>query len=152
MDMENGDKKMVRKKIKKSDKNISHVKKDTFISMSIWEREYSLPVKFDCYADETVTDEQVEMFSTFSSNPEWINNAKSAVEEYCFDSVKEDNTNNQKENIFSYIKPDYIYVVNDSVCPRVALMCNYRYDPEHGLAIVFDSQGQVTIGLQDIVL
>ena len=31
-------------------------------------------------------------------------------------------------------------------------MCKYRYDEEHGLAVVFDSERKVTVGDQDIIL
>ena len=31
-------------------------------------------------------------------------------------------------------------------------MCKYRYDEEHGLAVVFYSEGKVTVGDQDIIL
>ena len=31
-------------------------------------------------------------------------------------------------------------------------MCKYRYDPEHGLAVVFSHEGKVSVGIQDIIL
>ena len=31
-------------------------------------------------------------------------------------------------------------------------MCKYRYDIEHGLAVVFATDGSVTVGLQDFIL
>ena len=35
---------------------------------------------------------------------------------------------------------------------KVAVMCNYKFDPEHGLAIIFTHEGKVTVGSQDIIL
>ena len=60
--------------------------------------------------------------------------------------------NIKKDNIFSYIKPDYLFVKRDDECPRVALMCKYRYEPENGLAIVYSSDGKAKVGIQDIIL
>ena len=34
----------------------------------------------------------------------------------------------------------------------VALMCNYKFDMEHGLAIVFENEQFKTVGPQDIIL
>ena len=62
-----------------------------------------------------------------------------------------DNENNRKDNIFSYIKPEYLFVKREDH-PRVALMCKYRYDMEHGLAVVFAADGGITVGTQDIIL
>ena len=58
----------------------------------------------------------------------------------------------KKDNIFSYVKPDYLFVKNETKYHKVALMCKYRYDEEHGLTVVFDSEGKVTVGDQDIIL
>ena len=35
---------------------------------------------------------------------------------------------------------------------KIAIMCNFKYDMEHGLAIVFENEEFVTVGPQDIVL
>lgn len=118
----------------------------------IWKREFSLPVRYDCYKGETVTEAQISALKNFLSHEEWITMAKADVEAYCKESVSKDAENNKKDNIFSYIKPDGIFVKRDEDQPRVALMCNYRYDPEHGLAIVFAYDGTVEVGLQNIIL
>jgi len=34
----------------------------------------------------------------------------------------------------------------------VAIMCKYKYDIEHGIAIVFFSDGKIEVGTQDIIL
>ncbi len=84
-------------------------------------------------------------------HPEWIVAAKAQVVRFCKEEVLADNENNKKDNIFSYIKPDYLFVKREDH-PRVALMCKYRYDMEHGLAVVFDTDGSVKVGTQDIIL
>ena len=68
------------------------------------------------------------------------------------EQVQEDADNQKKDNIFSYIKPDYLLIKRDAENPRVAMMCKYRYEPEHGLTVVFPHDGQIVVGIQDIIL
>lgn len=121
------------------------------LNISIWERMFSLPVEYDCYDDEVVTDAQKNAIKVLTIHPEWIVAAKAQVVSFCKEEVLADDENNKKDNIFSYIKPSYLFVKREDN-PRVALMCKYRYDIEHGLAIVFATDGSVTVGLQDIIL
>jgi hypothetical protein len=109
-------------------------------------------VKFDCYSGEQVTKEQVEALENFENHPEWISNAKPVVETFCSKKVAEDLENQKKDNIFSYLKPDYLFIKRDSRSPRVAIMCKYRYDMENGLAVVFSNSGSASVGLQDSIL
>ena len=96
--------------------------------------------------------EQTHAAEAFASHLDWVEKAKQQVESYCKEDVEEDDRNQKKDNIFSYIKPETVFVTREKTHPRVALMCQYRYDPEHGLAIVFSKDGHVDIGSQDIVL
>ena len=121
------------------------------LNIAIWERTFLLPVEYDCYDDEVVTDAQKSAVKTLTMHPEWIVSAKSQVERFCREEVIADSENNKKDNIFSYIKPDYLFVKREDY-PRVALMCKYRYDMEHGLAVVFATDGSVTVGYQDFIL
>lgn len=121
------------------------------LNISIWERTFLLPVEYDCYDDEVVTAAQKSAVKTLTIHPEWITSAKEHVERFCREEVIADSENNKKDNIFSYIKPDYLFVKREDH-PRVAIMCKYRYDIEHGLAVVFATDGSVTVGLQDFIL
>lgn len=123
-----------------------------FLEVSIWERAFTLPVEYDCYEGEEVTKAQIQAIKRFKSHAEWIEQSKSIVEEYCREQVMNDDENAKKDNIFSYIKPECLFVKRDKENPRIAMMCKYRYDLEHGLAVVFSSDGKVTVGIQDIIL
>lgn len=111
-----------------------------------------MPVEYDCYADEEVTEKQLRAVENFANCPEQINSSKEKVEAFCHDQLIADDGNENKGNIFTYVKPEYVFVKRDSFSPRVALMCRYRYDPEHGLAVVFQQDGNIVVGLQDIIL
>ena len=121
------------------------------VDMNIWGRDFDLKVEFDCYRGEKVTKSQEEALKKFVKNVDIINKSRKILEKYCEKSVYADDENQKKDNIFSYIKPEYIYVKREEK-PRVAIMCKYKYDMEHGLAIVFEDGGNITIGLQDEIL
>ena len=121
------------------------------ISMIIWGREFILPIEYRCYDDEPVSKEQQNAVDVLRSHPEWVEQAKNAVEKYCRDLVIEDVDNGKKDNIFSYVKPEYLFVKHEDK-PRVAIMCKYRYDMEHGLAVVFSADGDIAVGPNDIIL
>ncbi len=123
-----------------------------FLEITIWGRLFTLPVEYDCYEGEEITEAQIQALKQFRTHTEWIEQSKSAVENYCKEQVMSDDENNKKDNIFSYIKPECLFVKRDKENPRIALMCKYRYDLEHGLAVVFSSDGEVAVGLQDIIL
>ena len=122
------------------------------LEVIIWGRSFTLPIEYDCYEGEEVTKAQIRALKHFKTHTEWIKQSKSIVENYCREQVKSDDENTKKDNIFSYIKPECLFVKRDKVNPRIALMCKYRYDLEHGLAVVFSAEGKVTVGMQDLIL
>ena len=122
------------------------------LRITIWDREFTLPVKYDCYKGEEVTSEQKASFQSFTEHPEWIETAKILVEDYCKEAVLQDEQNNKKDNIFSYVMPDYIFVRRSKKKPKVALICKYRYDFEHGLAVMFAMDGTVNVGNQELLI
>lgn len=51
--------------------------------------------------------------------------------------------------IFRFVVPESIFVKRDG---RIALMCRYKFDIDHGIAIVFKDNNIVDVGQQDIIL
>ena len=122
------------------------------INLTIWGREFSLPIIYECYDCETITEEQQKAAESFAAHPERIDSVKHKVEDYCKEKVLDDSENENKDNIFSYVKPERLLVKHDQISPRTALMCKYRYDQEHGLAVVFNTDGSTVVGSQDIII
>ena len=122
------------------------------LKITIWNREFTLPVIYDCYKGEKVTPEQKASFQSFTEHPEWIKAAKVLVEDYCKEAVLQDEQNIKKDNIFSYVIPDYIFVRRSKEKPKVALICKYRYDFEHSLAVMFAMDGKVNVGNQELLI
>ena len=54
------------------------------------------------------------------------------------------------DNIFKYVVPAYVFVVRDEEHRTVALICYYKFDPEHGLAMLFENEELKEIGEEDI--
>lgn len=121
------------------------------LSISIWGRDFELPVNYNCYEGENVTEDQIQLLNKFIEHPEWIQTSKYIVENYCRQQVLDDEENQKKDNIFSYIKPVSVFVKHVKK-PKIALICKYRYDEEHGLAIMFDQEENITVGSEDIIL
>lgn len=122
------------------------------ITISIWDREFELPVTFEHFSDETVTKEQEKALKKFTSHKKWIVKSKETTEAYCKEMVSQDDKNEKKDNIFSYLKPERIFVTRSEPHPEVAIMCKYRYDLEHGLAVVFSNNGDTRVVIQDEIL
>lgn len=122
------------------------------LECTIWGREFFLPIDFDCFDDEEPYNAQKNSLEKFLANIQWISESKQLLENFCRDKVLEDDTNEKKDDIFSYIKPDYVFVKREKKNARVALMCKYRYDQEHGLALIFTYKGEVSVARQDDVL
>ena len=122
------------------------------IDIKIWGRDFSLKVEYDCFKGETVTNGQNKLLDDLLLNESWIEESKKDVEKFCKKALEKDETNNKKDNMFSYVKPDYIFVKRDDKKPRIAIMCKYKYDIEHGIAVVFSDKGEISVGIQDIIL
>ena len=118
----------------------------------LWGREFFLPVVYESYEGEKASREQLSALEDFSKHDDWIAKARMEIESLCREQVMGDDDNTKKDNIFSYIKPEAILVKREKKNPRIALICKYRYEPEHGLAVVFTHEGKITVGIQDIIL
>lgn len=118
-------------------------------SIRIWNRDFDLDVVYDCYAGEDILDEQKKAFKAFLANKKMIDSSKVNVERYCLSQNKAEIGSDTIENIFKYVMPASIYVKRDGC---VAIMCRYRFDEEHGIAVVFGEGKVKEVGPQDIIL
>ena len=118
-------------------------------NLVIWGREISVNVIFDCYKGEEISDVQKMALNDFIANLSALEDAKAKVEQYCISENKLDGV----QNIFQIVMPRSLYVkrTNDNT-KVVSVLCAYRFDTEHGLAIVFKDNVFEKIGPQDIVL
>lgn len=121
------------------------------IKMNIWGRDFDLPVMIKQFKGRDITDEQNDAVEKFESSEKMVNAAKDEVEKYIIKNGLKDAGVDSVDNIFKYVIPKTISVPK-SKKRIVAIMCNFKFDMEHGLAIVFEDEKLKKIGPQDIVL
>jgi len=107
--------------------------------MKIWNRDFDINIVFDVYDGEEVLQEQKSALEAFGNAEDELLSDTSEVEKYCI-------KNNQKEigdtvsNIFKYVIPTTLLICRKAGTHKVALLCNYRFDEEHGIALVFENE------------
>ena len=107
--------------------------------ITIWDRAFDLSVVYECYAGEEVLESQREAFAMLEDNEKEVADSLAAVKKYVqktgADQLKDDGI----ENIFKYVMPKSIFVPHTKKHRIAAIMCNYKFDMEHGIAVVFEN-------------
>lgn len=119
--------------------------------ISIWDRKLKMKIDLDCLDDEVATELQKETLSSFIDNFKILDDALPYVKDYCL-AEKEMRDNDFKSDIFSYVIPKTIFVPREDKKKTVAILCDYYFDKEHGLAIVFENQKFKKIAPQDEII
>ena len=120
--------------------------------MTVWNRRMDLEVVFDRYAGENVLINQEKALDSLISNWAAVDRCLEDVKRYCLENGGGVVTDERVDNVFKYVKPESLFVPRRQRKRTVAIMCSFRPDPEHGLAIVFENEKLTKIGPQDIVL
>lgn len=121
----------------------------TNIELKLWGRSFNLPIAYDWFEDEEeLLPSQKEAITILSSDNQVIDTVLPNVKKYVlqFNSDK-----NEVDNIFKYIIPQKIYVLRKEE-PSFAVFCDFKFDLEHGIAIVFENNSFSKIVPQDDVL
>ena len=121
------------------------------INTEIWGREFELPVIVKQFKGKEITDTQKEAVESFENNLNILNSVKDEVEKYITNNGLKENGIDKVDNIFKYVIPKSISVPKSNK-RVVAVMCNYKFDMEHGLAIIFEDEKLMEIGPQDLIL
>ncbi|WP_026836124.1 DUF6985 domain-containing protein [Eubacterium xylanophilum] len=122
------------------------------IEYNLWGREFDLDITYDCYSDEEVLESQKEAVKSFLRFSKETDDALESVKEYCLTNNRKEIGSNNIDNIFKYVVPQYLFVPRDEMHQTVAIMCNYKFDLEGGMAIVFQNGKLLDIGKQEIIL
>lgn len=122
------------------------------VKITIWGREFNLPVEFDIRDDEEVSPNQIEAVNKLIASKEDIKSSIYEVVDYCSKKNPREFKYDNKGNIFKYVMPKYLFVPNDKHNHIVAIMCNYKFDSDNGIAVVFKNEKFSSIGNQDSIL
>ena len=124
------------------------------IVMITWGKEITLEVRFDLLDDERVTSKQAYALGAIFVLWGAVNGALDALKSYCLendgDMLASECGTARIDDIFDIVEPYSLFVVRDDSKRSVALMCHYRLDPEHGLALLFENERLTKIGPEDI--
>lgn len=119
-------------------------------TVTIWGRDFDLDVIYESYPGEEVLDSQKDAFEQLN-NAELIDTALAAVKGYV-EKTATAQIDSPIENIFKYVMPKKVFVPHTTKAPKVAIMCSYKFDMEHGIAVVFENGKFSEVGEQDIIL
>lgn len=116
-------------------------------NIRIWGRDFSLPIDYDIFDDEKMTDDQKNALADFLK----IKNVSGEqdVIKYCL-KENPDEIQVPVTNIFTFVMPASIYVCREN--GLIALLCDYKYNIEHGIAVVYKDGLVTEVGTQDLVL
>lgn len=119
--------------------------------LNLWNREFELFISYSCYPGEEVTDIQTDAAKEFCEDTSVALSALDALKQYIEKSSDMAVRASEIDNIFKYVMPKSIFV------PRaekkvIAIICNYKFDIENGIAVVFENGTLKEIGPQEIIL
>lgn len=119
--------------------------------LNLWNRDFELFISYSCYPGEEVTDIQTDAAKEFCEDTSVALAALDALKLYVEKSSDVSVRACEIDNIFKYVMPKSIFV------PRadkkvVAIICNYKFDIENGIAVVFENGTLKEIGPQEIIL
>lgn len=121
------------------------------IDLVIWGKMISLPVEYSDSVKMGTAEKTAISIKEFSFNSADITNKSiTAVKSYVNKSA-EAIGETVTGNLFDYITPHMMLVGIDEGSTNIALLCGFKYDPEHDIAIIFREQLFVEVGSQDLV-
>ena len=119
------------------------------ISLSIWDREFTLDIIYQNYPGEEITDIQRQTVDRIPSVD--FSLALEKVKEYIFKS-NPDEVSQGITNIFKFVMPKRILVDRSNNSRVFGIICNYKFDIEHGIVIVYEDEQLKEVGSEDIIL
>ncbi len=120
------------------------------INLNIWGRDFELNIVFQNFPGEEVTTNQERVVETLGSIE--YGQSLDPVKEYIVKYNSEDLAEPEISNIFKYVIPKSVLIPRENDKRIAALMCNYKFDMEHGMAVVFENEKFKAVGPQDIIL
>lgn len=116
----------------------------------IWGRVFELNIVYECYPGEEVLDSQRTEFKLLTS-ADIVDTALESVKAYVVRTAGSQ-VETPIENIFKYVMPKSVFIPHNKKSPCIAIICDYKFDIEHGIAVVFENGKYKEVGTQDIIL
>lgn len=120
------------------------------VSVKLWNRDFKIPFSYSCYQNEEVTEIQKAALSEFCEKESPTDGSLAKLKKYVADNSDSAITE-EIDNIFKYVMPVSLFVPREAT-KKVAIICNFKFDAEQGIAVVFENGKVGQIGPQDIIL
>ena len=120
------------------------------IKIKIWERVFNLTVNYDCFDDEELLENQTTAVELFDNAN--IDASLDKTKKYCSKMSNGNVENEEITNIFKFVMPTSIFVPRNKNKRIVAIMCDFKFDIEHGIAVIFENEEFKKIVAQDELL
>lgn len=121
------------------------------VDINLWGRDFSLNAVLHCFDGEIPSEIQKEALAGFTPNTEELEKAYDILSKYVLNNGGKDIGIIEVDNIFKYVMPKII-IIPRTKTKIVAIMCNFKFDPEQGIAVVFENAKFKEVGVQDIIL
>lgn len=120
------------------------------IKVRIWDRDFDLDCLYQNYPNEEITKKQESTLAAIPSID--YSDSLIGIKQFVMKYNGSDIEGNTIENIFKYVMPKRILIIRDEHARSFAIICNYKFDMEHGIAVVYENEKFKAVGLQDLVL
>lgn len=120
------------------------------VKLRIWNRDFDLVYTYQNFPGEEITDIQNQTLELLPSVD--FEESLSYVEQYILDGYSLELGLDEIDNIFKYVMPRSILITREPDKRVFAIMCNFKFDMEHGLAVVFENEKYKDVGSQDLIL
>ena len=122
-------------------------------TVKIWGKELQLEIDYDRDYENEILPVQREALADFIKNISIVDESIDKVKAYCIERDGVDIADKSMHNIFEYVTPTSIFIPTlYNKVEAIGLMCEYIFDPEHGIAVVFKDGKFFEVGSQDIIL
>lgn len=122
------------------------------IKIEIWGRVFEVYVYYKKFKDTEIIEAQKIACESLLNTPNAIEDAKEIVISYIQKNYSKELLNQKIDNIFKYVIPQTIFIPKNTGKRIVALLCDFRFDIEHGIAIIFENEKVTKIVSQDDIL
>ena len=120
------------------------------VRVDIWGRDFDLPVIYQVFPGEEITDKQKAALLDVHRVDYY--EAQEEIRNYIHEYFAYELGGQSLDNLFRYVMPKSIYIPKYPDTGRFAIMCDFKYDMEHGIAIVFEQGRLLMASAQDWVL
>lgn len=120
------------------------------VNVRIWGREFELGVSYQNYPGEEITENQQKTLVTVATAD--YDAAKADIEGYIRKFFGDELGADNLDNIFRFVMPKSILIPRAEGSSTFAIMCNFKFDMEHGIAVIFEEGKYKTVGPQDLIL